>query len=209
MTLNTCALATTAFAVGFIHTLTGPDHYLPIVALAKTRGWSRSRATVAATLYGAVHVGSAAIIGLAGLAAGSHFLRFDSTRADVSASLLIGFGAAYALWGVRKARTVDVSGDSTAGGAWFSPVVLTLFLVGPCEPLLPLLALSAAQRSPFAVALVLAAFGSATLLTMTAGVAVLMKGMARARVPGARRYAHAWAGAVLLVSGLGMKFFGW
>lgn len=33
-------LTVTAASVGLIHTLIGPDHYLPFIVLAKARNWS-------------------------------------------------------------------------------------------------------------------------------------------------------------------------
>ena len=40
MSPETTVLALTAAAIAFVHTLLGPDHYLPFVAMAKARGWS-------------------------------------------------------------------------------------------------------------------------------------------------------------------------
>ena len=37
---ETVAIAGSAASIGFIHTILGPDHYLPLVAMAKTNGWS-------------------------------------------------------------------------------------------------------------------------------------------------------------------------
>ena len=37
------SLLAAAFGVGVVHTLLGPDHYLPFIMLAKARGWSRWR----------------------------------------------------------------------------------------------------------------------------------------------------------------------
>ena len=36
-------LLVTAASIGVVHTLLGPDHYLPFVAMAKARGWSLAR----------------------------------------------------------------------------------------------------------------------------------------------------------------------
>ena len=44
------ALIVSAIAAGVYHTLIGPDHYLPFVALGKARGWSYSK-TVLATSH--------------------------------------------------------------------------------------------------------------------------------------------------------------
>ena len=33
------ALCVTAASIGFLHTLFGPDHYLPFIVMAKAKGW--------------------------------------------------------------------------------------------------------------------------------------------------------------------------
>ena len=34
-------LLVTAASIGFIHTLTGPDHYLPFIVMSKARKWTQ------------------------------------------------------------------------------------------------------------------------------------------------------------------------
>lgn len=36
----------TALSIGFIHTIVGPDHYLPFVVMSKARNWSLSKTMV-------------------------------------------------------------------------------------------------------------------------------------------------------------------
>ena len=36
-------IAGSAASIGFVHTILGPDHYLPLVAMAKTNGWSANK----------------------------------------------------------------------------------------------------------------------------------------------------------------------
>lgn len=116
-------LALTAASIGFIHTLLGPDHYLPFVALARARRWSTSR-TVAITLAcGAGHVLGSIAIGAAGIAAGSAIDRLvdiEAWRGQVAAWLLFGFGLAYLAWGARRAlRGQTHSHDHVhADGTW-------------------------------------------------------------------------------------------
>lgn len=35
---ETVVIAGSAASIGFVHTILGPDHYLPLVAMAKTNG---------------------------------------------------------------------------------------------------------------------------------------------------------------------------
>jgi sulfite exporter TauE/SafE len=83
--------------------------------------------------------------------------------------------------------------------------LFTIFLFGPCEPLIPMLMYPAARGSAWGVALVTGVFGAATLLTMMMMVA-LTRGAAR-RVPFGRfeRYGHALAGAAVLLCGVAIQ----
>ena len=43
-------LAFTAASIGFLHTLIGPDHYLPVIAMGKARNWSMPRSMMSVVL---------------------------------------------------------------------------------------------------------------------------------------------------------------
>ncbi|MCJ7523916.1 MAG: hypothetical protein MUP71_01680, partial [Candidatus Aminicenantes bacterium] len=59
-------LAGTAVALGFVHTLLGPDHYLPFIAMAKARQWSLKRTLLIAFFSGLGHVLSSVVLGFLG-----------------------------------------------------------------------------------------------------------------------------------------------
>lgn len=99
-------LSLTAASLGFMHTLLGPDHYLPFVVLSKARKWSKIKTIWITILCGIGHVGSSIIIGFIGIAAGvalSKLEAFESFRGNIAGWLFIGFGLAYAVWGLRRA----------------------------------------------------------------------------------------------------------
>jgi sulfite exporter TauE/SafE len=104
--LTLYALLTTALFIGTIHTVLGPDHYLPFIVLSRVRGWSLSR-TVAWTLVcGVGHVASSALLGLAGVALGvavGGLETLESMRGDIASWAMLGFGIAYGSWGLRRA----------------------------------------------------------------------------------------------------------
>jgi sulfite exporter TauE/SafE len=85
-------------------------------------------------------------------------------------------------------------------------VLFTVFVFGPCEPLIPLLFYPAAQRSVAAAAVVVAAFGVATLATMAAAVLLCQAGVERLSLGVLERHTHALAGVALTLSGLAMCF---
>ena len=66
-TETTVLLAVTAAGIGFLHTLLGPDHYLPFIMMARAGNWSRLKTYVVAGLCGVGHVGSSIVIGAIGI----------------------------------------------------------------------------------------------------------------------------------------------
>jgi ABC-type nickel/cobalt efflux system permease component RcnA len=100
------ALLLTALAVGIVHTLTGPDHFVPFVMLARAGGWTLPRTMVVTTLCGLAHVSRSVVIGLLGLAAGAAIAAVTSLeelRGNAAGYLLFGFGLAYTVWALRRA----------------------------------------------------------------------------------------------------------
>lgn len=97
----------TALAMGFVHTVLGPDHYVPFVALAKAGGWRARKLAWMTTLAGLGHVATsvllAALLAAAGLAVGewdaSPWAAWHERRGSVAAWLLMGLGAAIAVHG--------------------------------------------------------------------------------------------------------------
>ena len=88
----------TAASLGFLHTILGPDHYLPFIMLARARRWSITKTSLITFLCGLGHVGSSIIIGIMGLLLGfalSRIEALESLRGDFAAWLLIGFGFIY------------------------------------------------------------------------------------------------------------------
>ncbi len=106
MSADLTVLLLTAASIGFVHTLLGPDHYLPFVALSKARGWSVGRTSAITAACGVGHVLSSILIGAIGIAAGAAVERLvdiESWRGDLAAWLLFGFGLAYMTWGIKRA----------------------------------------------------------------------------------------------------------
>ncbi len=99
-------LSLTAASLGFIHTLFGPDHYLPFVVLSKARKWNYAKTVWITVLCGIGHVGSSILIGFIGIALGiavSKLEYLESVRGNIAGWLFIFFGLLYGLWGVKRA----------------------------------------------------------------------------------------------------------
>ena len=93
--------------VGVLHTIV-PDHWAPIVAIARQRGWSRAETTRAAIVAGGGHVAStlviAVLVWIAGAAAAQRFGHW----VDAASSLaLIGFGGWIALSAWRDLQRAE------------------------------------------------------------------------------------------------------
>ena len=87
-------------------------------------------------------------------------------------------------------------------------ILLTIFVFGPCEALIPLLMYPMAKESLSGAALVTAAFAVATIGTMCAVVLAGQEAIGRLRLAGWERYAHALAGMAIASCGLAMQFLG-
>lgn len=122
-TPESLALCLTAVTVGAVHTLLGPDHYVPFVAMSRAGDWPLGRTLRVTAACGLAHVAGSVAIGLVGLALGLAVMRLEtleSFRGNVAAWLMIGFGLASMTWGlVRAARShaphehVHVHADGT------------------------------------------------------------------------------------------------
>ena len=222
-------LLASAAALGAVHTLLGPDHYLPFVVLAKARQWSVKKTVWITAACGVGHIAGSVALGMLGIALGIGVRQLEvieSQRGDIAAWLLVGFGIAYAAWGtVRALRNkphthLHVHADGVehshthshtsnhlhphgANGQSLTPWILfTIFVFGPCEPLIPLLMYPAATLSPGAVALVAGVFGLVTIATMIAVVLVSIAGLSFVAAQRLGRWSHALAGTTILLCGI-------
>jgi nickel/cobalt transporter (NicO) family protein len=86
--------------------------------------------------------------------------------------------------------------------------LFAIFVLGPCEPLIPVLMYPASQHSLWGTAAVVLAFGTTTLATMLAVVYLGIRGLGRLPLDSLERYSHALAGAAISLCGLGIVFLG-
>ena len=86
--------------------------------------------------------------------------------------------------------------------------LFVIFVLGPCEPLIPVLMYPASQHSLWGTVAVVLAFSAATIATMVTVVYLASRGLERLPLDAAERYSHALAGAALSLCGLGIVFLG-
>lgn len=219
--------------LGFVHTLFGPDHYVPFVFMARARNWRMQKTIAITVLCGLGHVASSILLGFAGLAAGKSLeslKAFEGMRGDWAAWAFVAFGFVYMSWGIYRAyrnkphrhlhghdhgHSADPGSETpSAKGpklASLTPWVLfIIFVLGPCEPMIPTIIYPALRdRGSIAEALIVSGvFTVATLVTMVIMVVLLVRGISVLGMNKMERYTHAIAGAMLLISGLGILFLG-
>ena len=284
---TTALLLGTAASLAIVHTLLGIDHSLPFVALGRARGWALGRTLLVTASCGAGHVASSVLIGAAGVAFGvatDALLWLESTRGELAAALLIGFGLAYAARAVwrslrgrqgarlregptgagrempapvpgavpevaaggertgsdrrrldeadarparvaaggeragsdrpggrsagRRAHRVAACGERAGAGRMTPWALFIVFVLGPCEPLIPLMVVPGMARDWLAVAAVVAVFGLLTVAAMLLAVAAAWRGAALFGAGWIGRHADAAAGLVVAASGAAVLFLG-
>jgi len=223
-------LLVTAASVGFIHTVTGPDHYLPFVVISKARKWKMAKTSLITLLCGIGHVGSSILLGGLGIALGvvlSKIEGIESFRGNLAAWAFVICGLAYMIWGIVRAlqnkphRHVHYHAGETNHEhehlheqshnhvhknekiVNLTPWVLILiFVLGPCEVLIPILMYPAAEHGTKGIILVSAVFAIATIATMLVIVALLTTGFNKIPFGKLERWTHAIAGATIVLSGV-------
>ena len=213
---ETIIIAGSAASIGFVHTLLGPDHYLPLVAMAKTNGWSAPKTASYVAVCGVSHLLGTILIGVLVFFLGFAFLNLEtlqSIRGDFAGWLLILFGAIYFAWGanwaIRHNRTSSQSKNSNF--ARCTPFALFLFFIlGPCEPLIPLMSLGSESPQVSSSILVVSAFCGATILTMLACVMFFYYGVSRfSFFLRFEKYMHAVTGLIVFLCGCAIQFLGY
>jgi sulfite exporter TauE/SafE len=249
---NITLLGMAAVTIAFIHTICGPDHYVPFVAMARAGRWTTRKTIWITLLAGIGHVSSSVLLGTIGIALGTVVSRLESieaSRGEAAGWLLTVFGLGYMLWGIyyclNQTKPIphvhihpglagphdhdhDSTGmhpgrhdfvdsglpeDSTTGKDARAPhpvrltpwILFTIFIFGPCEPLIPLVMYPAAESSWGGVALVTALFSLTTVATMLGVVLALLRGAEAVRFPAFQRYSHAVAGMLMMICGVAIN----
>jgi nickel/cobalt exporter len=228
-------LAGTAATIGLVHTIFGPDHYLPFIVLSKARQWSISKTLRITFLCGMGHVLSSVVLGFAGIAIGIAVFELEaveSFRGELAGWFLTIFGFSYFIWGIHRAIRnkphthfhIHESGDKhlhshkhTADHVHMhdskfgilTPWILFIILVlGPCEPLIPLVMYPAAKGNMMTVAAVATIFGLITIAVMLIIVWLSYYGLSQLPLHKIEKYSHALAGLAILLCGVAIMFLG-
>ena len=127
----------------------------------------------------------------------------ESHRGEIALWLLIGFGIAYTVWGLKKARDYKhehVDAETLKSKTITLWTLFAIFVLGPCEPLIPLMFL-ATEYGWAGIAMVSLAFSAMTIFMMLAQSLLAYAGIQLIRHDIAERYSHAFAGFVIFLTG--------
>ena len=228
-------LLITASSIAFIHTVVGADHYLVFVAMGKARSWGLAKTLQVTLACGIGHIMGSMIIGAIGILMGAQLaslVEIEGLRGNLAGWALLAFGLVYFAWGMKQAGRsykhshVHVHEDvvhehehnhhtehlHVHDAVEANPItpwaIFIIFVIGPCEALIPLFMYPAAQQSAGLLISVAAVFGAVTLLTMLACVAVTSIGLEKVKLPSNGRYAHAIAGAMVVICAVAVNAIG-
>jgi nickel/cobalt transporter (NicO) family protein len=228
-------LSVTAISIGFIHTILGPDHYLPFIVLSEAKKWTLRKTMLITFLCGIAHVLSSVILGLIGIGVGisvNKLVAVESFRGNIAAWLFIAFGLVYVIISVRNLirkkrhshshfhfggehhdhehdhlheHTHIHETDIMKTTPW---ILFIIFVFGPCEPLIPIVMYPAAQNNVSGAIIVSILFSVVTITTMLSIVVAFKLGLSRINLKPVEKYSHVIAGSMILLSGLAIQFLG-
>jgi len=236
MTGELSLLLITTASIALVHTLAGPDHYVPFIVIAKAKKWSITKTAWFTALCGVGHVGSSVVLGFIGIALGIAVGKLEiieGVRGSIVSYIFTAFGLIYLIWGIRRAirnkphKHIHYHSDGhehlhehthheehlhvheKKNKVNLTPWILfTIFIFGPCEPLIPLVMYPAAKNNYSELALVTIIFSSITIVTMLTLVLITSYGVKLLPMQKMEKYNHALAGGTIFLCGIGMLFLG-
>ena len=194
-------------SIAFLHAL-APDHWLPFIMIGRAQKWSIKKLIFVAFIAGIGHVGASVLLGLLGLFIGMELSKLEgleALRGEVGLWLLIGFGVAYAIWGLKHARhphkheIVDEKIlNKKVVTVW---TLFAIFVLGPCEPLIPLFFISLKFKLAGILTVVIV-FSVVTWLMMIGQALIGYLGIRLINFERLERYSHTIAGVVIALTGI-------
>ena len=221
---ETLILLGTAISIALIHTLIGPDHYIPFIALSKANNWTVKKTIIIVLLCGFGHVAGSVVLGFLGIALSAgitSLVDIEDIRGTIATYILIAFGFIYMIYGIRIAvknkththtgidgQTIihshsysddDHQHDKKRNAFWG---LFIFFVLGPCEPLIPLLMYPAAAMNISTLVLVTVIFAVFTIGVMLLMTLLGLKGFQLIKADKLEKYAHALAGGAVMICGI-------
>jgi sulfite exporter TauE/SafE len=228
-------LSITAISLGFLHTVLGPDHYLPFIVLSQAKGWSVRKTMIITFLCGLGHVLSSVVLGLVGIGVGisvNKLVSVESFRGNIAGWLFIAFGLVYMVISIRnlikkhrhshshyhfggkrhehdhdhfEQHTHIHEKETASTTPW---ILFLIFVFGPCEPLIPILMYPAAENNISGAIFVSVLFSVVTIGTMMSIVLAFKLGLSKINLKPLEKYNHLIAGSLIFFSGIAITFLG-
>lgn len=197
-------VASAAF-VGFVHSIS-PAHWLPVIVLSKTRRWTLKQSLLGASTLATAHVAASLAIAGVGIYLGSQVARGYEEILNHSMGFgLIAFGAAYALWHLK--RHSHCHHDDHAHHGPEAPekqhsAFAFLFSLGlaPCVAALPIF-VAAATHSTSSLIGAGVGFGVAVFAALVGATALVRAGVSKLDHPWIEHSAD-------IITGVGIAFTG-
>lgn len=186
-----------AAATGAAHTLLGPDHYLPVAALARDREWTARQTSLAAIGFGFLHcLASVVLVFAFALTAGSVDL-----MGSVAAWLMLGIGVCLVLATFRAHRRSQFKTGAVEGRVVTGLIGLA-FVIGPCEWLIPVATTTYGSMGALAALQVCSVYSLCTVGVMWAATTMSAAGLARVAPPKSRGFGGVVTGVVCAFCGV-------
>ncbi len=211
-----------------LHICTGPDHYLPFIALSKSRNWGVGKTIFWTALCGIGHIASSVIISGIVMVLGWGFSKaawLNSFRGNIAGWALLLLGVAYTVWGFweikqnKAHKHFEASEDgnmyvfehkhgqaiATQRKHLVTPwVMFVIFALAPNEPMIPLLSVLGIGNDIWAVVSFVAVYVVTTILAMLLMVLLGFYGLFLFKVDWLEKYVQPISGITLLLCGVMM-----
>jgi len=205
-------LLISTLSIAFLHAL-APDHWMPFAAIGKAQRWSKLKLLWITFISGLGHVGISILFSVLGILLGfslSKLKNIEGHRGELVLWLLIGFGVAYMIWGIKKAREKkrhiidEQESKAKTVAVW---TMFAVIILGPCEPLVPLVFLGY-NYGWLGVITVSVVFSIITIIMMLAQSLLAFMGIQLIKSDILERYSHAFAGFIIALTGVFVMFAG-
>jgi hypothetical protein len=184
-------------------------------------------------ICGLGHIASSVLLGLLGAALGwsmASITWLENIRGGIAGWLMLLFGLCYGCWGLYRAYQnnphkhfdLETGGDiyvyEHKHGESVTPpnrhkltpwVMFIIFILGPCEPLIPLLYFPAAKDNWAGMLLLILVYSFVTLFSMVTLVLLGRRGISLFKSETMERHVHSLGGLTIFICGAGMLLMGW
>jgi nickel/cobalt exporter len=200
-------LLTGALLLSLLHA-TIPNHWAPVLAVARAEGWPVRRAVGVTAVAGLAHGLSTVLIGVVLGLLGWHLSdRFARVAGWLAPLLLIGIGLLYAFSGAGHPHPDPSPLPSRRPRRVVLGLAATMFLA-PCLEIQTFF-LAAGTHGPAALALLMGVYLLASVSAMCALVALAYRGLRRLNLDGLAHHERRLTGAVLVLVGIAGFLVDW